>query len=113
MDTYAKDDAAALRDSAPALRNAASDSDGAVDGVDRAGELYQEPVAHGLDDAPSFCAHQRLDRLGAQRHDGGHGADLVEPHEAAVADDVGRKDGGELPLHAVGAQTPSKSAVEM
>ena len=60
-------------------------------GVDRAGELDQQPVAQRLEDAPAARCDQRIDRL-AQRPPRAQHALLVGLDEGAEVDDVERHD---------------------
>ena len=60
-------------------------------GVDRAGELDQQPVAQRLEDAPAARYDQRIDRL-AQRPPRAQHALLVGLDEGAEVDDVERHD---------------------
>ena len=60
-------------------------------GVDRAGELDQQPVAQRLEDAPAARDDQRIDRL-AQRPPRAQHTLLVGLDEGAEVDDVERHD---------------------
>ena len=64
---------------------------GCACGVDRAGELDQQPVAQRLEDAPAARCDQRIDRL-AQRPPRAQHALLVGLDEGAEIDDVERHD---------------------
>src|SRR5215472_11808529 len=71
------------------------DFDRAIDCIYRAGKIRHDAVAGGIEDAPMMSGDQSVeDRpMGlecAQR------ADFVQPHQAAVLGDVGRKDYREL-----------------
>ena len=68
------------------------DFDRRLQGVDHPGELDQEALAGGLDDAPPELGDQGIEDLVAQRLEAGQGARLVRPHEPAVADHVGGDD---------------------
>ena len=75
--------------------------DGAGDGVDGAGELDQHAVTHHLDDAALMLRHQGLeDSLAARSFRVRERAGLVLLHEPAVADHIGRENGGEPALDA-------------
>ena len=74
------------------------DGDGAVDGIDDAGELDQEPVAHRLDDAPVVLGDFGIEHLDAAGLEAGERTGLVGAHEPAVADRVGAQDGGKSTL---------------
>ena len=60
--------------------------------VDDAGELDQEAVAGGLDDAAAMLGDLRIDDFGAQRLEPAEGAFLVGFDQARVARDIGRED---------------------
>ena len=72
----------------------ALDLDRCAHRVQRRRELRQQAVPSGVHHAPPVLAHQHRDRLAvvAERPDGGR---LILRHEAAVADHVGRQDGGQ------------------
>ena len=74
--------------------------DGTVDGVYRAGELYQHPVAHKLDDATTMLRHQRLDDIFVPGLKRGQGADLIGSHHAAVANYISGQNRGKAALGA-------------
>ena len=67
--------------------------------VEGAGELGEEPVAGGLDDAPAMRGDAGVEHRGLQRLEAGQRALLVSAHEAAVADQIGSQDGCEPSLH--------------
>jgi hypothetical protein len=67
------------------------------------GEIGDETVASRVEDPTSMRAYQTIDddpvyREGAER------ADLIEPHQAAVALDIGGEDRSELPFDRAGFQ---------
>jgi hypothetical protein len=71
------------------------DRDGAFDGIDCARKIGDETVAGGIEDAAAMGGDQSIEDYPvglqpAQR------ADLVQPHEAAVLGNIGRKYHGEL-----------------
>ena len=69
--------------------------DRTLDGVDRTGEVGDDTVAGAAEDAPATGGDQLLQNYAT----GGQptqGADLVLPHQPAVAFDIGRKDRREL-----------------
>src|SRR5947208_2663164 len=72
--------------------------DGAFHGVDDAAELDKGTVTHELEDAPAMLAHQGHQDIVAARPQLRHRARIILLHEAAVADDVGGKNGGETAL---------------
>ncbi len=75
--------------------------DGALDGLNDAGKLGQEPVAHDLHDASpalrNFWLHQ-LFTVGLQALERSR---LIFAHEARVADHIGGKNGGKAAFHAL------------
>ena len=89
IDADAHVDALVLGEALVPFGHAALDVGGAFDRVDDAGELGC--AATGGD--------RRLDQLRAADFEPLEGPRLVQLHEAAVADDVGGEDGGELPFH--------------
>src|SRR6185437_4059927 len=66
-------------------------------GRDDAGELDERPIAHQLDDAPAMGSDARHDDLpiGLQPVER---ARLIQLHEARIAHNVSRHDGGQLAL---------------
>ena len=95
-----------------ALGHAPLDEHGAAHRVDNARELDEGAVAHELDDAALVLGDQGLDELSAVRLEAGEGAVLVPLHEPAVADHVGRQDGGEPPLDPRHRRPPRRIAAE-
>ncbi len=65
---------------------------GAFDGVDGAAELHQQRVADFLEDTAAMAGDERLEHVLPPRLQRRKRARLVELHEPAVADDVGRQD---------------------
>ena len=63
--------------------------------IDDAGELDQQPVAGGLDDAAVVRGDLGIDQLGAQSLEPRQRAFLVRPHQARIAGHIGGKDRGE------------------
>ena len=78
-----------------ALAHRALDRDRAFDRVDDAAELDQRAVAHHLDDAAVARRDGGIEGLAPDLPERGERAGLVGAHHAAIADDVGGKDGGE------------------
>ena len=75
------------------------DGRGTLYGIDDAGELDQRAIAHELDDAAMEFFYCRIDQFSAARLEPRQCADLIVPHEAAVADHVGSKNGGQPSFH--------------
>jgi hypothetical protein len=96
IDPDAEIDAAILAQAGVALGHAALNFDGAAHRVDDAGELDEQPVARGLDDAPLVLGDLAVDQLRAMRLEALERVLLVDAHQPAVADDVRREDGAQL-----------------
>ena len=69
--------------------------DRALHGVDRAGEVGDDAVAGGVEDAAPVRRDQPVDD-GAARLQPGERADLVARHQPAVAGNVGGENGGQF-----------------
>jgi hypothetical protein len=79
-----------------------------MDGIHNTGELDQSAVAHKLDDVAMKLRYCRIDQLFATRHEPRECSNLILPHEAAVADHIGRKYPGKSSLHPK-VSVPSRS----
>src|SRR5262249_41875825 len=77
----------------------ALDLDRAVQRLDHARKLDQQPVAHGLDQPAAMLGDFRFEHFAQIGPEMGACSYLVGLAEAAVADDVGDQDGGEPALH--------------
>src|SRR5271166_6530266 len=90
----------------PELRpaNLALDLDGAAHRIDDAGELGQQAVTRGLDDASVVLGNLGIDEFAAMCLQPGKGALLVGTHEPAVAGDIDGQDGRQPPLHPLAGQ---------
>src|SRR3546814_12701212 len=64
-------------------------SQGATHRLDHAGELHQQPVAHGLEDPAAVAGEERVEMLAPVGLDGSQRHPLVALHEGAEADHVG------------------------
>jgi hypothetical protein len=53
--------------------------------IDHAGELEQQPVTGGLDDAPAMGSDRRIDYIAAQCLQCRQRAAFVPPHEARIS----------------------------
>ena len=100
IDADAELDVPVLGNSGVALRHAALDFDRAARRVKNAAELDQEAVAHHLEDAPAMLGHGGIEELAAMLAKRAQRALLVGLHEPAVANDVGRQDGGKSTFNA-------------
>jgi hypothetical protein len=75
--------------------------DRATHRVDNAGELDQEPVARGLDDAAAVLLDLGIAQLAPDRLEGGESAFLVAPHQPRVASDISSQDRDETADRAI------------
>jgi hypothetical protein len=73
---------------------------GALHGIDRAGEVGDDAVAGGVEDAAPMRRDQLIDD-GAASLQPGERADLVTRHQPAVAGNVGGKDRGQFSLYPI------------
>src|SRR6516165_4125186 len=71
------------------------DRDGALDGVDRTGEVGDDAVAGAAKDPPAMSGDALVEN-GAAGGQPAQGANLVLTHQPAVACDIGREDRREL-----------------
>lgn len=95
LDTGAEQHAPRRRLVGAAPVHPALDLDGAGHRRDAAGELDQEPVARGLDQATAMRRDARVDQLAAVALQVGQRAGLVLAHQPAVAGGVQGEDGDE------------------
>jgi hypothetical protein len=95
VDADTQADALGLGDLLLPLGHAALDRDRSGDGVDGAGELAEDAVAHELDDTPTVLGDERLDQLLAVSLEAVEGALLIALHETRVADHICRQNSGE------------------
>ena len=95
VDADAKADALAFVDVGIAVFHSLLHHDGAAHRIDDRGELDQEAVARGLDDAALVLGDQRIDELPAMGLERGERPFLVDAHEARVSRHVRGEDGGE------------------
>jgi len=72
--------------------------DGTLHGVDDTGEIGDDAVPGGVEDAAPVRRDQLIDD-DAARLQPGEGADLVARHQPAVAGDVGGENRGEFALY--------------
>jgi hypothetical protein len=99
VDADPEADAAILRHIGLTSGQGDLDINGAPDGFDRAVELDEQAVAHGLDDPPAMPGDSWIDQgpsVGLQPRDR---AFLVQPDQARVASHVGAHEGHQLALH--------------
>jgi hypothetical protein len=88
VDADAHRDALLLRHIRLPIGDALFDRDGALDGIDHAGELDQRAVGHDLDEPTLVLGDLRLEEILTQRLEARVRALLVGRHQPAVADDV-------------------------
>jgi hypothetical protein len=72
--------------------------DGAPDRIDGTRKLQEQPVAHRLDRATAVFGDLGIDQIAQMGFQTRQRAVLVEPHQARVADHVGRDNGGQSSL---------------
>ena len=93
VDTDTELDALVGSHSLVALGHTALLLDGAADGVHRANEFDQNPVACTFDDASAMFGDVWLEKFKAVRVEARERALLVGPHKPAVADDITGENG--------------------
>jgi hypothetical protein len=99
VDSYPKLDPFVFGAAGIVLANRFLDLDRAGDGIDRAGELDERPVAHQLDHATRMRGDRRVDDLAPQRLEARQCSRFVAPHETRKANHIGRKDGRKSALN--------------
>jgi hypothetical protein len=100
IDTDAHVDAAIVGHILVALGHAALDGNRALNRIDHATELGQEPVSRQLEDAPSVLFDLRLEQFFAVRLQPRERTRLILLHESGVPHHIGSKDGREMTLGA-------------
>jgi hypothetical protein len=98
IDAHAKLDAPRSRHTRIPQSHLALNLGCAAHRVDDAGELYEQSVAGGLDDAPAMLLDLGIAQLPPDRLQCRERAFLVLAHQPRVAGDVGRQDRCEPPL---------------
>ncbi len=99
IDTDAENDALLIRDFLVAVEHLALNRDGAGDRVHNAGKIHQDTIADSFNDASAVGGDGRIDLVLADPFERAQRADFVGSHQAAITDDVGGKNGGELALY--------------
>ncbi len=89
IDADPENDPLVVRDVRIAPQHRALHFHGKRDSIDHAGEFEQHAVAGGLDDAAVMLRYRRVDQLPAMRLQRGERTDLVDAHQATVADRIG------------------------
>jgi hypothetical protein len=86
--------------------------DGTSHGINGAGEISDEAVASRVEDPASVRGDQAIDD-DPVCGEGAEGADLISPHETAVAFDIGCEDRGKLSFDGVRFQgsAPPRSSI--
>jgi hypothetical protein len=77
----------------------------AGDGLDHAGEFYEDPVAGRLDDASAMFADFGVDQFAAMRVQLGESTFLVGTHQPAISRDVRGENGGQPAFDALPDQS--------
>jgi len=101
VDADAEHDALILRRRRIAAHHPPLHGERAADRVDDASELDQHAVARGLDDVAAVAGDRGVDELATVCLERSQGADLVDAHQPAIADDVRRQDRREPALDAL------------
>src|SRR5215469_13145915 len=96
IDADAKLDGTCCGDVRIAPRHSRLDLNGALDRVDHALELDQQPVTRGLNDASAVLGDRGIDQLQAMGLEPRQSAGFVDLHEAAVPDHIGGKNRNQL-----------------
>jgi hypothetical protein len=104
VDTDAELDALVVRDVSVPFSHTALHGYRAGDCLYDAWEFDQQTVAGCLDDAALVFGDRRFDKFAPMRSEPCEGAGLVEPHEAAIASNIGGKNGREPALDPLCAQ---------
>ena len=94
VDAYPKYNPLFLGRRSVALGHSTLHSDRADHRLNDAGELDQDAIAGQFDDPAMLCCDLGLDQFRLVLLKALQGADIISPHQAAVADDVGGEDGG-------------------
>jgi hypothetical protein len=98
VDADAEPDVAVFGGAGVALGHAALDFDRAADGVQHAGELDQDAVAHDLEDASVVARDGGIEELAKMGLQGTEGPLLVGLHQPGIANHVRRQNGRQTPL---------------
>ena len=85
------------------LRYGVLHCDSALHGIHGAGEVSDEAVTRRVEDPTAMRGDEPIDN-DPIRGEGAERADLIEPHQSAVAFDVGSEDRGELSFDGMGFQ---------
>jgi hypothetical protein len=79
---------------------------GAGNGIDNAGELDQQAIAHEFDDPPSMLGDEGFENLFAQFGQAAKRSGFVRPHKAGIADNIGGKNGSQSAFQAISPSFP-------
>jgi len=93
VNTDAEDYAPVLINAGVAFRHALLNFDHALGRIHHGGELQQQAIAHGLDDAAAMFGNLAVDHFRPVGPQTGQGPSLVHAHELGIADYVGGYDG--------------------
>src|SRR5262249_52557909 len=100
IQSYTQDDRPVLWQRRVCLLHPILDIDCALNRINGARELGQGAVTHDPNDTAAVFGEQRFENCFAPVSQRGHRTDLVPLHEPAVADHIGRQNGGEAALSA-------------
>ena len=106
VDPHTELDAPRLGDVSVSLGHRLLHLDRAAHRIDDAGELDQEPVAGGFDDAASVLLDLRIAQLAADRLQCGERAFLIHTHQARITRHIGGEDRGETAGRGHGCGSP-------
>jgi hypothetical protein len=99
IDADAEADAFSLRPISVAVCHSLLKDDGTAQGVNDRGELDQDAIASGLEDASAMLGDQRIDQFTPIAFEGGQGSLFVGPHQPRISGDIGAEDRGQPPLY--------------
>ena len=94
-----------------ALGHAALHLDRAAHRIDDAGELHQQAVAGGLDDAAAVFGDLRIDQLAPMALEAREGRALVAAHQPRITRHIGREDRRQSSLVTRRPEIPGRSLV--
>jgi prevent-host-death family protein len=106
VDADAQPDAPLVGQIGLAVEHASLHLGGTAHRVDDAGELGEQTVSGGLDDAAPVLGDLRIDQLPAMRLEAFERAFLIGPHQARVARHIGGEDRGETAGRGHGCSSP-------
>jgi hypothetical protein len=75
--------------------------EGALHGVDRTGKFQQNSIPGELEDAALMLKDHRVQHVTAPGLEDGKSASLINTHQPAITNHIGRKDGSHSALNAI------------